>query len=86
MSATDADIKYANIDFTNIGKAAMEYFYSASGLIKDVIVGDQKITGHLIGVTISGDLIEGNTIVAEKLVIRGEDGLYYKLNSNGIET
>ena len=86
LSATDADIKYANIDFTNIGKAAMEYFYSTSGLIKDVIVGDQKITGHLIGVTISGDLIEGNTIVAEKLVIRGEDGLYYKLNTDGIKT
>lgn len=86
LSATDADLKYANIDFTNIGKAAMEYFYATSGLIKDVIVGDQKITGHLIGVTISGDLIEGNTIVAEKLVIKGDDGLYYKLNTDGIKT
>ena len=80
------DNKYANIDFTNIGKAAMEYFYANSGLIKDVVVGDQKITGHLIGVTISGDLIEGNTIVAEKLVIKGDDGLYYKLNTDGIKT
>lgn len=84
LSATDADLKYANIDFTNIGKAAMEYFYATSGLIKDVTVGDQKITGHLIGVTISGDLIEGNTIVAEKLVIKGNNGLYYKLNTNGM--
>ena len=86
LSAADADIKYANIDFTNIGKAAMEYFYATSGLIKDVTVGDQKITGHLIGVTISGDLIEGNTIVAEKLVIKGDNGLYYKLNTDGIKT
>lgn len=86
LSATDADIKYANIDFTNIGKAAMEYFYANSGLIKNVTVGDQTITGDLVGVTISGDLIKGNTIVAEKLVIKGDDGLYYKLNTDGIKT
>lgn len=86
LSAQSADLKYANIDFSNIGKAAMEYFYAKSGLIKDVTVGDQTITGHLVGVTISGDLIEGNTIKAEKLVIKGDDGLYYKLNTNGVVT
>ena len=86
LSAQDADLKYANIDFSNIGKAAMGYFYAQSGLIKDVIVGDQTITGELVGVTISGDLIEGNTIVADKLVIKGDDGLYYKLNTDGVTT
>lgn len=86
LSAESADIKYANIDFSNIGKAAMEYFYANSGLIKNVVVGDQTITGNLVGVTISGDLIEGNTIVAEKLVIKGDDGLYYKLNTDGVTT
>ena len=84
LSATDADIKYANIDFTNIGKAAMEYFYSTSGLIKNVTVGDQKITGNLIGVTISGDLIDAGTVKADKLVILGDNGLYYKLNVNSL--
>ena len=83
LSATDADIRYANIDFTNIGKAAMEYFYAQSGLIKDVTVGDQTITGELVGVTIKGDLIAGNTIVADKIVMKGNDGLYYKLNTDG---
>lgn len=83
LNATDADLKYANIDFSNIGVAAMEKFYSESGLIKNVVVGDQTITGELVGVTIRGDLIEGNTIKADKLVIKGEDGLYYKLNTNG---
>lgn len=91
FKATDATIEnlntvYANIDFSNIGKAAMEYFYATSGLIENVTVGDQTITGNLVGVTISGDLIEGNTIVAEKLVIKGSDGLYYKLNTDGITT
>lgn len=81
LSAEEADIKYANIDFSNIGKAAMEYFYAKSGLIDNVTVGDATITGELVGVTIKGSLIEGGTVVADKLVIKGEDGLYYKLNS-----
>lgn len=85
LSADQADIKYANIDFTNIGKAAMEYLYSKSGLIENVIVGDEEITGTLAGVTIKGDLIEGNTVVADKLVIKGSDGLYYKLNTDGVK-
>lgn len=90
LTAIEATIKnlnttYANIDFTNIGKAAMEYFYANSGLIKNVVVGDQTITGELIGVTINGDRIIGNTIIAEKLVIKGSDGLYYKLNTDGMK-
>lgn len=80
ISTDDADLRYANIDFSNIGNAAMAYFYAQSGLIKDVTVGDQTITGELVGVTLKGDRIEGNTVVADKLVIKGEDGLYYKLN------
>lgn len=83
LSVSDARITYANIDFSNIGKAAMEYFYANSGLIDNVTVNDGTITGHLVGVTIKGDLIEANTLVADKLVIQGEDGLYYKLNTDG---
>lgn len=80
LSAKDADIKYANIDFANIGEAAIRKIFSDSGLIKDLIVGDGTITGELVGVTIKGDLIEGNTVKADKLVVKGSDGLYYKLN------
>lgn len=83
LSAKTAAITYANIDFSNIGQAAMEYFYSQSGLIENVTIGDGIITGNLVGVTIKGDLIEGSTIVADKLVIQGDDGLYYKLNTDG---
>lgn len=86
LSAKDAELKFANIDFSNIGKAAMEYFYATSGLIKDVTIGDATITGSLVGVTITGELIEGGTIVADKLVIKGTDGVYYKLNTDGVKT
>lgn len=82
------DATYVNIDFSNINKAWMDEFYAKSGLIENVTMGDGTVTGYLVGVTIKGDLIEGNTIVADKLVIKGDDGLYYKLNTNGetIET
>ena len=82
LDAKDAAIKYAQIDFANIGKAALEQFFAKSGLIEDVVVGDQKVTGTLVGVTILGDSIKGGTVIADKLVIKGEDGLYYKLNTD----
>lgn len=86
LSVTDADLKYANVDFANINQAAVEKLFTDSGIIKDLIVSEGKITGELVGVTIKGDLIEGNTIVADKLVVKGSDGLYYKLNTDGVTT
>ena len=87
LNTTDAELKYANIDFSNIGVAAIKQFYATSGIIKDLVIGDQTVTGEIVGVTIKGDLIEGNTIVADKLVMKGDDGLFYKLNisaANGV--
>lgn len=86
LSAASADLKYANIDFSNIGQAAIETFYSKSGIIKDLTIEGGTITGELVGVTIKGDLIEGGTVVADKLVVKGENGLYYKLNTDGVTT
>lgn len=88
LTAVNASISnlgatYAKIDFANINQAAVEKIFSESGIIEDLIVSDGKITGELVGVTIKGDLIEGNTIQADKLVVKGSDGLYYKLNIEG---
>lgn len=84
LSAEQADLKYANIDFTNINEAAVKKIFSDSGIIRDLVVSDGKITGELVGVTIKGDIIEGGTVKADKLVVKGEDGLYYKLNVNSL--
>lgn len=84
LSADDADLKYANIDFANINMASVEKLFTKAGIIKNLVVGDQNITGELVGVTIKGDLIEANTLVADKLVVKGSDGLYYKLNTDGV--
>ena len=83
LSATEADLKYASIDFANIDMAAVGKLFAESGIIKDLVVGDSSITGELVGVKIKGDLIEAGTLVADRLVLKGEDGLYYNLNVNG---
>ena len=86
IDAEEAKLRYADIDFANIGKAAIEAFYAKSGIIKDLVIGDTTVSGKLVGVTIIGDLIEGGTVKADKLVIQGTDGLYYKLNTDGMKT
>lgn len=83
LNASEAEIKYANIDFANIDMAAVEKLFTESGIIKNLVVSSGQITGELVGVTIKGDLIEGGTVVADKLVVKGSDGLYYKLNTDG---
>ena len=80
------DAEFVQLDFANIDNAWFQNFYAKSGIIKDLVIGDTSVTGHLVGVTISGDLIEGNTVKADKLVVKGEDGLYYKLNIEGGST
>lgn len=83
LDAESADIRYAQIDFANIGDAAIENLFTKSGIIDDLVVSEGHVTGKLVGVTIIGDLIEGGTVKADKLVVQGEDGLYYKLNVSG---
>ena len=83
ITTDQLDAKYANIDFSNINEAAVTKIFSDSGIIKDLVTESGHITGELVGVTIKGDLIEGGTVKADKLVIKGTDGLYYKLNTDG---
>lgn len=86
LSAEEANLKYVNIDFANIDEAWMNEFYSKSGLIQFITSEDLTVSGQLVGVTIKGDLIEAGTLVADKLVVKGTDGLYYKLNTDGATT
>ena len=83
LDASSADLKYANIDFTNITDASVENLFAKSGMIKDLVMSSGSVTGELVGVRIKGDLIEAGTLKADKLVVLGTDGLYYKLNVSG---
>lgn len=84
LKSDTLDTGYAKIDFANIQMAAVQKLFTESGIIKDLIVQEGAITGELVGVTLKGDLIESNTLKADKLVVKGSDGLYYKLNIDGI--
>ena len=78
--------KYATIDFANINQAAITKIYSEYGIIDDLVFKNGRVAGELVGVTIKGDIIEGGTVIADKLVVKGSDGLFYKLNTDGITT
>lgn len=81
LNAEDANIRFANIDFANITELAVENLNAKWGLIQGLTSENGVFTGELVGVTIKGDLIEGGTIKADKLIIKdSKDGLYYKLN------
>lgn len=75
--------KYAKIDFANINEAAITKIYAEHGIIDDLTFKDGRVVGELVGVRIKGDLIEAGTLKADKLVVKGSDGLYYKLNIEG---
>ena len=77
------DANYANIDFANVGVANVAELFATSGIIDNLVVQDGHLTGELQFVTLNGDLIEVGTLVADKIVFLGEDGLYYQLNTNG---
>jgi hypothetical protein len=89
LNATNAtigklDAKYAQIDFANIGEAAIGKIYANIGVIEGITAKDASVTGKLVAVNIHGDVIEGSTIKADKLIVLGDDGLYYKLNVNSL--
>jgi uncharacterized protein YjbI with pentapeptide repeats len=89
LNATNAsigklDTKYAQIDFANIDEAAIGKIYANIGVIEGITAKDASVTGKLVAVNIHGDVIEGNTIKADKLIVLGDDGLYYKLNVNSL--
>ena len=79
----DLKTTYATIDFANINEAAITKIYSEYGIIDDLIFKNGRVVGELVGVRIKGDLIEAGTLKADKLVVKGSDGLYYKLNIEG---
>ena len=84
LNAKYAYIDFANVNFAEINKAKLGELYAESGIIKDVTIKQGYVTGELNGVTINGDLVNANTLKADRLVIKGTDGIYYQLNVNAL--
>lgn len=81
LNVDKLEANWANIDYANIDIAKLGEFFAKSGIIENISVSDISVTGDLVGVTITGSLIKGGTIAADKLMILGEDGLYHRLNA-----
>ena len=89
LSADQADIKYADIDFANvdvakINQAWFDKFYANSGIIENVEISEGVVVKELVGVKINADDIYTGTLTADRLVVKGSDGLYYELNVNAL--
>lgn len=82
ISTLDTD--YAKIDFANINKASIEALYAKQGMLDNVIMRESTVTGVLVAVSLKGDVIEANTLKADRILLRGEDGLYYNLNVDAL--
>lgn len=80
LTAEQADLKYANIAFANIDKAAIETFFAKSGVIEDWTSENGIVTGKLVAVSIDADNITSGSLLAERIMLQGDDGLFYKLN------
>ena len=79
-SINSLDANYADIDFANIGEASIRNLFTKSGMIEHLTIKEANTTGALVAVTIKGDLIDANTLKADTLILRGDDGLYHKIN------
>ena len=84
LDVENGKIHFAQIDFANVSEATIDKMFVDYGVIKKLQVSEGTFVKELVGVTIKGDLIETGTLKADKLIVLGEDGLYYKLNVNAL--
>ncbi len=75
---------YADVDFAYITEAAIQRLFAGTGLVNNLVIEEGHVTGTLAGVRITGDVIDANTIKADSLILQGDDGVYYKLNIDGL--
>ena len=76
--------KYIDTDLIKTHTAIVDVLRSQQIITQEISSSTGKFTDYLTGVHIKGDVIEGNTIVADKLVLRGsKDSLMYQMNNLG---
>lgn len=72
--------KYADIDLLNVSNANAANLIVHSGMVTNATIQQGFVTGELNAVTINGNLINANTLKANRLLVQGPDGIYYRLN------
>ena len=76
-----AKVKELITDFATIDTAKVKLLTSDEILTEDITAVTISATKYLTGVTIVGDVIKANTLTADKLLLKGADGLYYAINA-----
>lgn len=82
LTATTADIRYADIALANVTTLNAHNMYVRTGIIKSVQVGTEMVD-FLDAVEIEADKITAGTLVADRILIKTQDGLLYALNNSG---
>lgn len=80
LAAKKLDADFANIDNLNVSVANIYKLFTEIGLFRELTSAEGTFTHELIGVKILADLIEAGTLKADRLIVKGENGLYYQLN------
>lgn len=80
------DASYANIDGANIGEAFIGKVFTKNAMIEGAIVTTLNAAGEIIAVKLNADYIKANSIKVDRLILLGQDGLYYTLNTKGETT
>lgn len=78
------DLHTLNVDNATMSIATIQKLFADSGIIQNAYSEESYVSGVLCGVTIIGDSIQAGTLKADRLVVRGNDGLFYKLNTEAI--
>lgn len=79
LKTSKADIDFANVTVGNVSEAWIKNLF-----IKGGFVSQSGTVYNLVGVRIDGDLINANTVKADKLLLQGDDGLYYAINVSAL--
>lgn len=75
---------YIEGDLASFSKTVTDFLMAGQIITDDVKSATGTFTNYLTGVKILGDLIEANTIIADKLILRGSDkSVVYQLNQLG---
>ena len=75
---------YIEGDLASFNKTVTDFLMAGQIITDDVKSATGAFTNYLTGVRILGDLIEANTIIADKIVLRGSnESVVYQLNQLG---
>ena len=85
LTAESAEIEYVKIDKANIDSAWVENLLVTGNFLIDTVHGESGYySKDLVGVNVAGDIIVGNTIKADALILQGTDGIYRRLNIDSL--